>query len=155
MPSDRFTLRPALKSDFPAIRRLIWQVNINPTGLNWRRFWVVVDENDRLIGCGQVKTHQGGIKELASIAIVPERRGEGISRQVIEQLIAQHPGLLYLTCRSELGAFYQRFGFRPLEFQEMPFYYRRLVQVVRILRHTGLMPGEMLVMGRTVEQTAA
>jgi hypothetical protein len=35
-------LRRATAEDFPAISRLIRQVHINPTGLDWHRFVVAV-----------------------------------------------------------------------------------------------------------------
>lgn len=155
MQPGQWILRPAVESDSPAIRKLIRQVNINPTELSWQRFIVAMDGDDRLIGCGQVKTHQGGVRELASIAVVPERRGEGIARKVIEHLIALHPSPLYLTCRRELGAFYQRFGFSTLGFQEMPVYYRRLFRIAHLLHTTGIISGEMLVMGRAIENAAS
>ena len=78
-----YTLRPATAAEFPAIRKLIWQVGINPIGLDWRRFVLAVDEEGRMLGCGQIKPHKGGIRELASIAVVPEARGLGIARAII------------------------------------------------------------------------
>ena len=46
-------LRPARAQDFPSIFRLIRQVRINPTGLDWRRFVVAVDSDGALIQSGQ------------------------------------------------------------------------------------------------------
>jgi hypothetical protein len=37
---DKFILRPAQPADFPAIRRLIFEMRLNPFGLDWRRFIV-------------------------------------------------------------------------------------------------------------------
>ena len=54
------TYRPAQASDEAAIKALIRAVNINPIGLKWQRFMVAVDENGRLIGCGQIKPHRDG-----------------------------------------------------------------------------------------------
>ena len=143
-----FELHPARPEDFPAIRGLIRDVRINPLGLDWQHFIIAVDSAGRLIGCGQLKPHQDGSLELASIAVIPERRGQGIASAIIRSLIQSHPGSLYLTCRASLGNFYQRFGFRRLPPEEMPAYFRRIARMVRIARALKLLPGDLLVMKR-------
>ena len=72
------TIRRATRQDANAIHALIRQVRINPMALDWRRFLVVVDEQHRVIGCGQVKPHADGTRELASLAVVPEWQRQGI-----------------------------------------------------------------------------
>ena len=109
-----FTLRPATQADFPAIRRLIHEVGINPMALDWRRFTIAVDANDRLVGCGQVKPHKDGSRELASIAVLPEWRKQGVARAIILHLLETQPRPLYLTCRGRLGPFYEKFGFQDV-----------------------------------------
>ena len=139
-----FTLRSATENDFPAIRDLIHRVGINPMDLDWRRFVLAVDASDRMLGCGQLKPHGPDIIELASIAVEPSLRGQGIARAVIEHLIDRAPRPLYLTCRSKLEPFYTRWGFRSLEFAEMPPYFRRLARLARAI---GMLFNEkMLVM---------
>ena len=128
-----FTLRAARADDFPAIRRLIHESNINPMGLDWRRFLLAVDANDALLGCGQLKPHGDGVVELASIAVEPAHRKQGIARAIIEQLLERAPRPLYLICRAPLGPFYERWGFRALELDEMPAYFRRLARMARIV----------------------
>jgi len=123
---NNFTLRPATEQDFSAIQRLIRQVHINPTALDWRRFVVAVDGLGEMRGCGQLKPHGKEIVELASIAVVPSDRNQGVARAIIEQLIAKAPRPLYLTCRSGLQPFYEKWGFRVIGLDEMPPYYRRL-----------------------------
>jgi len=80
MTVSSYHLRPAQVKDAASIRRLIWQVHINPTGLDWHHFWVAVDAQDSLLGCGQLKPHGDGSLELASIAVQPQQRGKGIAR---------------------------------------------------------------------------
>lgn len=121
-----YSLRPAQEADAAAIKDLIHAVGINPIGLDWRRFMVAVDEQNRVIATGQIKPHTGDILELASIAVVPEHRGEGIARAVIEQLLKESPRPLYLTCRSRLEPLYEKFGFQPIAYDEMPRYFQRI-----------------------------
>lgn len=136
-----YRLRPARETDAVAIKNLIREVGINPMSLDWRRFVVAVDAQERVIGTGQIKPHQKGkILELASIAVVEEHRGEGLARATIEHLLKDSPRPLYLTCRSRLEPFYQKFGFQTISYDEMPRYYQRisrLVQVIAVVARMG------------------
>lgn len=127
-----FSLRPATEVDFPEIKALIRQVRINPTGLDWRRFTVAVNGPGELIGCGQLKPVPGGLTELASLAVRPAYRRQGVARALIEQLLAEAPRPVYLTCRSSLGPLYEKFGFRVLGSDETPPYYRRLQRLAGV-----------------------
>ena len=127
---------------------MVHQARINPTGLAWERFWVA-EADGEVIGCAQVKPHRDGSRELASLVVQLERRGWGVARALIEHFLAAESLPLYLTCRSNLGSFYRRFGFRIVPVGEMPVYFRwayRLVNAGRLLR--GKNP-RMLVMVST------
>lgn len=127
-----FTLRPATQADFPAIRSLIRAVRINPTGLDWRRFILAVDPVGKTLGCGQIKPHYDGTRELASLAVWPEYRNQGIATAILVCLMKENAPPLYLMCRSELGSFYERFGFRALPFDEMTSNFRRIMKFSRV-----------------------
>lgn len=143
---NHVTLRPATEGDFPAIKNLIHHVRINPAQLDWRRFVVAVDGSGQMRGCGQLKPHGGGIMELASIAVEPSVRDQGVARAIIEHLIAKAPRPLYLTCRSGLKSFYEKRGFRVMAEDEMPAYYRRLARLVSMLSRLAARGETMLVM---------
>jgi N-acetylglutamate synthase-like GNAT family acetyltransferase len=145
---EGISLRPAKKGDAATIRRIISSVNINPLGLNWRRFILAVDQRDNVIGCGQIKPHSDGTYELASIAVLPEWRGKGIARMIIQHLLGQHPGRLYLTCRADLGELYQKFGFESIEEGEMTPYYRRIFRLMGVFSWIRRLPDRLLVMRR-------
>ena len=145
LDTDGYTLRPAKAQDFPATRSLIRQVGINPLGLHWERFILAVDSQGDMIGCGQVKPHSDGSRELASIAVVEAWRGRGVASAIIRHLMAAENGRLYLTCRAGLGPFYQRFGFRQAQSGELPPYFQRLNRLVRLFRFFRLMPSEGLL----------
>ena len=101
--------------------------------LNWPNF-VVAEEDGAIVGLGQVKAHGDGSRELASIAVVPARQGQGIGRALIAALIARYPNaVLHLTCRRELEGFYRRFGFRSLERAEYPPYFGRMIPLVNLI----------------------
>lgn len=129
------TLRPAAAADQALIVRMIREAQINPLGLHWQNFVLAVDdEAGRVIGTGQIKTHGDGSRELASIYVEPPYQHRGIAHQIIQHLLARSTGTLYLTCVSDMGAFYERFGFRRLGPEELTPYFRRLARVVGVVK---------------------
>lgn len=141
-----YTLRSANEGDAAAIRGLIHRVGINPMSLDWRRFLIAVDQSERLLGCGQLKPHGRDLVELASIAVEPASRNRGIAHAIIAELLLRAPRPLYLTCRSPLGPFYEQWGFRAMDLDEMPPYFRRLARLVRVFAPLAGEDGGMLVM---------
>lgn len=135
-----YSLRPATAEDFPAIKALIHSTKLNPTGLAWERFTIAVQPTGELIGCGQVKPHRDGSLELASIAVVRPWRRRGVASAIILHLIDGH-AILYLTCRTRLIPFYERFGFRTIPLAEMPPHFHRLFRFLQIFTRLGVMPG--------------
>lgn len=146
MSLAEFLLRPATEADFPEIKTLIRDVHINPTGLDWRRFTVAVEGAGQMIACAQLKPVSGGLMELASLAVRPAFRQRGIARALIEHLLARAPRPVYLTCRSSLAKLYEKFGFRVLETDEMPLYYRRLQRLAGIFMNLTRRKGTLFVM---------
>ena len=110
---------------------MIHDAGINPMSLDWHHF-VIADDGSATIGIGQVKQHGDGSRELASIAVIPERRGQGIASEIIHHLLAKESGVIYLTCRNQLETFYNRFGFRRIDRAEMPPYFRRIIRFANI-----------------------
>jgi N-acetylglutamate synthase-like GNAT family acetyltransferase len=137
---------PALESDFPAIKALIYETGINPISLDWHRFTVAKTPDGQFIGCGQLKPHGDGTVELASIAVVPGWRKKGVASGIIQKLMAQAPRPLYLTCISPMGRYYQKFGFRAISGDELPKYFRRLSKIAALVNALHLIQEKMLVM---------
>ncbi|MBC7878742.1 MAG: GNAT family N-acetyltransferase [Anaerolineales bacterium] len=121
-----YALRPALESESAQIKALINLVEINSMGLDWKRFIVAVNDSGRVIGCGQIKPHGGDIQELASIGVLPEHRRQGIARAVIEMLLRESTRPLYLMCIAHNGPMYEKFGFKLIDVDDMPRYFRRI-----------------------------
>ncbi len=129
---NNFEIRPALEVESAQIKDLINLVGINPTGLDWKRFIVAVNENGQVISCGQLKPHGEDVLELASIGTLPEYRGKGLARLVIESLLQKSPRPLYLMCISHNGPMYEKFGFHTIEEKEMPKYFRRISKMFNV-----------------------
>ncbi|WP_420629894.1 GNAT family N-acetyltransferase [Candidatus Leptofilum sp.] len=143
------TYRPAQASDEAAIKALIRAVNINPMGLKWHRFVVAVDGNGRLIGCGQIKPHWDGSRELASIAVQKEWRRQGVAGKIIRQLLANEPALVWLTCMDKLVPFYEQFGFIEVkkgDGRSLPFYFRLATTFFKPIQKLSRVPGYLAIM---------
>lgn len=140
------TLRPAQESEAGQIKDLIHSVGINPMGLDWKRFVVAVNERDEMIGIGQLKPHGEDILELASIAVYPEYRGQGVGRAIIEHLVKVGTRPLYLTCISSLEPLYEKFGFRTIAPMEMPRYFQRISKLANVFFTFANQEESLLVM---------
>jgi N-acetylglutamate synthase-like GNAT family acetyltransferase len=138
--------RPAQAADQKTITRMIHDAGINPMALHWQRF-LIAEDDGVTVGIGQIKLHGDGSRELASLAVIPSRQGQGIGGALIQALLANVTGVIYLTCRQPLETYYARFGFRRIERDEMPPYFRRIIRVARIFMALARGPG-IIVMKR-------
>jgi N-acetylglutamate synthase-like GNAT family acetyltransferase len=142
-----FSIRHAAQDDFHAIRSLIRHAQINPMGLDWRRFLVSVSQQNSLLGCGQVKLHADGSRELASIAVHEDYRGQGLARAIIDELLKQNPlRPLYLMCRARLRPFYNKFDFHDISVDEMPPYFKRIKRLEQFFNSKALPEYRLSVM---------
>jgi N-acetylglutamate synthase-like GNAT family acetyltransferase len=150
-------IRPATAEDQTEITRIVRSSRITPFGLAWPRF-LVAEEEGRIVGVGQVKQHGDGSRELASIAVIPERRGKGIASAVVNALLARESGALFLTCRAAMEPFYNRFGFTTTGRDEMTPYFRRLSWIANPPRFIARLWGEgdalILIMKRAASSTS-
>ena len=143
---SNFSLRPARESESRVIKDLINLTGINPMGLDWKRFIVAVNDQDQVLGIGQVKPHGAEILELASIAVFPEHRGKGIARAIIEYLLKDNPRPLYLMCESSNGPLYEKFGFHRIPYEEMPRYFQRMSKLVGLMTTLAKREERLLIM---------
>ncbi len=131
-PVPAVILRPARAEDQAAIRQIVREARINPTGLDWRRF-VVAEDDGQIVATGQIKPHRDGSRELASIATRPAYQRRGLASALIRGLLADCAPPLYLVCAAHNAGFYPRFGFRPIPPGEMPPYFRRMHRLINLL----------------------
>lgn len=134
IPPAAIRFRAATAADQPTINALIREASINPMGLKWEHFLLAVDDTTgEVVGTGQIKRHGDGSHELASVATRPDYQKRGIAGAIIRKFITQHRSAttapLYLTCASPLRAFYEPFGFRVIDHDQMPRYFKRLSRV--------------------------
>lgn len=144
----RFQIRPAQVKDQPTIVALVRRAHLNPMDLNWQRFLVAEDETG-IVGVGQIRPHAGA-PELSSLVVRGDQRGRGVGGQLIQALMAQSPGTVYLFCRAQLEGYYARFGFRAIAVKEAPPSLRTKYAIGRLF--TRLIVGRpVLMMKKTFE----
>jgi len=142
-----YFIRLAERGDQRIIRTIVRGARINPMNLDWRNFILAVGVEAEIIGCGQIKTHRDGTKELASIAVRQEWRKMGIASTIIRRLIDRAESHLWLVCRAELAAFYIKFGFNVVDdIIEMPTNFRRMRSVSRYLSYIIPQVGNFSIM---------
>jgi amino-acid N-acetyltransferase len=118
LPAD-YHLRPAQPTDIWAIRWLVLGARLDPSQLRWQQF-TVVSHGDQLVACGQLRRH-GPAQELGSLVVKPGWRNRGIGNALVQHLVHQADGSLYLECLGDrLAAFYAPLGFVPAPWDTMP-----------------------------------
>ncbi len=132
MSPDSISIRPATAADQDHISRLIREARLNPRDLDWRRF-MVTDAAGTLVGCAQVRVHARGTRELASVAVTPSRQRSGIGGRLVESILAQDRGVLYLMTRLETAGYFERFGFRRIDAADAPSDFRRQYRIGQVI----------------------
>ena len=129
---SNITLRRATAADQRLITKLILQNQLNGLGIGWENFTVAVDDSNQFVGCGQIKQH-GDVDELASLVVVEEWQGRGVSNILMNALMERGRRPLWLMCESPLTAYYARNGFREVEEpNRLPSYFRNMYWVTRL-----------------------
>jgi len=146
--AGNYSLRPARQEDQSTIRSLIRTAGLNPFGLDWPHFTLAVDAAGEVVGCVQLKPHKDGSTELASLLVVDSWRGRGLGRVLIEAAVAAHDGTLYLMCRPQMETLYRKFGFSPVQEEEMPPYFRRISRLAKVVGGRRKPPEGPLIMRR-------
>lgn len=142
LPKD-CQLRPAIATDIGSIRRLVWSARLDPTQIRWAQFWVI-EQNLTIVACGQLRVFPGA-QELGSLVVKSTHQGQGLGTILAQHLIenASHP--LYLECLGQrLCQYYQRIGFRIVEWQELPQGLKRKFGLSKIAKTLFRIPVEFM-----------
>ena len=143
---DELKIRKAIRSDQSEILKLVRSENLNPINLRWENFLLGETEQNRIIAIVQLKKHKDGSKELASLVVQPENRGQGYAGKLIKALISGCDETIYLMCRSGLGPFYQQYGFEPITREEMPVYFKRIHTLFGLMKRVIKRDEDLLIM---------
>ena len=112
------TIRAATRDDRRTIRELVRKAHLDPTGVRWPHF-LVAEQEGVVVGIGQVRRYRN-CRELGSLVVRDDRRGQGIGGQIVEALLARHHGEVFLECRAVMVPYYRHFGFEEIPWQHAP-----------------------------------
>jgi N-acetylglutamate synthase-like GNAT family acetyltransferase len=115
---ETYTIRSACAGDEATIKALIRAEHLDPLNVHWQNF-LVAEEAGRIIGIGQVKPYPSG-RELGSLAVLSDRRQNGVGGAIIRALIERERGPLLLFCLAFRESYYARFGFRRCGLRDLP-----------------------------------
>ncbi len=115
---ESYTIRSARADDAATIKALIRAEHLDPFNVHWQNF-LVAEEAGRIIGIGQVKPYPSG-RELGSLAVVSDRRQNGVGGAIIQALIEREHGPLLLFCLAFREPYYAKFGFQRCGLRDLP-----------------------------------
>ena len=125
-------IRPARQEDQETIVSLINQAKLNPRNLHWQHF-LVAEQDGKIVGIRQVKVYAQGTREVASGFVLPEYRQQGISARLMKALLARETGALYTMVNEKRAPYYEQFGFRRVDVNQLPSDFRREYRLGRIV----------------------
>jgi len=126
-----FTVRPAVDSDVPGIRRLVAQYAVHHILLDrseedirhYLKNFSVAVRGDTVIGCVAVRAFGSDLFEVRSLAVDPACHGCGIGRAMVEWKIArmrEELPLFRLFALTLTPGFFQRLGFAVTDKEQFP-----------------------------------
>ena len=84
--------------------------------------WLVVEENNRIIGCGSLLEMGPTLSEVRSLAVAPEYRKHGIGAQIVLALIeeARARGIPTVFALTRAVPFFEKLGFTVTVKEDFP-----------------------------------
>ena len=136
----RTRLREAVNQDKDAVRRIVFEVlteyglkpdpadtdaDLEDLELSYFRrggVFYVLEDSGRIVGCGGLYRLDSGELEIRKMYLLPEARGHGEGRRLLEKLLedardskASRVVLETATVLVEAVALYERYGFQRIE----------------------------------------
>lgn len=89
---------------------------------NLRDFWIIKDDNEKLIGCSALHIVWEDMAELRSLVVTPEQKGKGFGGELVKQCIeeAKELGLKQIFTLTYIPAFFEHFGFEVVDKDTLP-----------------------------------
>jgi amino-acid N-acetyltransferase len=107
-------IRPATAEDQPHIISLARGERIKPIGLHWPKF-MLAEQNGRIIGAVQLRTHPDGSRELGSLVVAAPFRGRGVAARLLDRRLAEASGRVFVITGAIHADYYRRWGFRRIK----------------------------------------
>ena len=124
-------IRRARTSDIRAIRALVDEYTTDRRLLSKatvtlyesvQEFWVAVDDEERVLGCGALHVMWEDLAEIRTVAVDPACRGRKIGHQIVERLlgVARELGVARVFCLTFETRFFGSFGFTEIDGAPVP-----------------------------------
>ena len=96
-------------SDFEAIKKFIKEFDLDNRDLQQKQFLVAKDEQNKLIGFGRIRKHNG-CDEFCSLGVIESERFQGIAKELILAKIKIATQPIYLVCI--IPNYFESLGFK-------------------------------------------
>ena len=125
------TVRRARTSDVKAIRTLVDTYTTDRRLLSKatvtlyesvQEFWVAVDQDDTVVGCGALHVMWEDLAEIRTVAVDPLHRGAKIGHKIVTELlgVARELGVARVFCLTFETRFFGSFGFTEIDGAPVP-----------------------------------
>lgn len=87
-----------------------------------RDYLVLVDEQDRVLGCAALESQWDGLAELKAVAVHDSAQGQGWARRLVETAIAEAKeiGIECVYTLTNKPQIFAKLGFEPIDMRELP-----------------------------------
>lgn len=75
--------------------------------------FLVAEDEGGVVGCARLAPLPEGLSEMASVAVAPDRRGEGIGRALVRRALASAEQPVHALCLQP--AFFRNLGFEAVD----------------------------------------
>jgi N-acetylglutamate synthase-like GNAT family acetyltransferase len=108
MQMHDYRIRSAVQADLPFIQDMVARLRLDNEDLRPEQF-IVVEEGERTVAFGRIKPYRRTF-ELGCVAVVEDRRGQGIGELVVRELIRRFPQRrVFVT--TDIPEYFERLGF--------------------------------------------
>jgi len=111
----------ALVDAYTADRRLLSKATVTLYEAV-QEFWVAVDEQDRVLGCGALHVMWEDLAEIRTVAVDPACRGRKIGHKLVSRLldVARELGVARVFCLTFETRVFGSFGFAEIDGAPVP-----------------------------------
>src|SRR4051794_33613998 len=138
MDRGEIGIRRAGAADQPGIRALVHGERLNANDLHWSNFLVAAANSD-VVGTLRMRIHPDGSRELGSLVVSRELRGQGVATRLIDAMLAEERAPMWAVMSDAFAQRYRRWGFLPIDAASAPVRVRRSQRTGSLARIVSLL----------------
>jgi len=112
-------IRRAREADQEGLAALMKGERVRPYDRRWQNF-LVAEQDQRLVGAIQLRSHRDGSLEMGSLVVAPHIRGGRLAVRLIDTLMKSQTGRVFAITRRTRAAFFARLGFERVPMWRAP-----------------------------------